>query len=386
MYIRMNAATDFIKSDGANTIIYSIASAIVAIILLIMLFKGPKTTIPPESTNLVCTSICGTNALSYKKEGAVTTTGEDVYINYTLKDFYIKSAYNCCAVGSYKNDYLSLDMLKYVLRQGVRFLDFAIYSINNLPVVATSSLSNNTKTSYNYLLFSDVLQIINDYSFSTAYCPNPNDPIFINLRIYSTSTAMIKNLGDLMQKYTNNFLNTKYSFDNQADINKNFGNVYLKDLCGKIVLFVQKTNLCNDDTCPLYEYINMISESDMLYGLRYYYVENTRDMTYLIDHNKQFMTIVYPEIGDNPPNPNPTITTKFACQFTCMRYQLDDAYDTYLKEYNTTFNQAGHAFALKPEELRFKPIPLTDPIPQKPENNYAERHIVGQFPKTSFTI
>ena len=386
MYIRMNAATDFIKSDGANTIIYSIASAIVAIILLIMLFKGPKTTIPPESTNLVCTSICGTNALSYKKEGAVTTTGEDVYINYTLKDFYIKSAYNCCAVGSYKNDYLSLDMLKYVIRQGVRFLDFAIYSINNLPVVATSSLSNNTKTSYNYLLFSDVLQIINDYSFSTAYCPNPNDPIFINLRIYSTSTAMIKNLGDLMQKYTNNFLNTKYSFDNQADINKNFGNVYLKDLCGKIVLFVQKTNLCNDDTCPLYEYINMISESDMLYGLRYYYVENTRDMTYLIDHNKQFMTIVYPEIGDNPPNPNPTITTKFACQFTCMRYQLDDAYDTYLKEYNTTFNQAGHAFALKPEELRFKPIPLTDPIPQKPENNYAERHIVGQFPKTSFTI
>ena len=90
MYIRMNAATDFIKSDGANTIIYSIASAIVAIILLIMLFKGPKTTIPPESTNLVCTSICGTNALRYKKEGAVTTTGEDAYINYTLKDFYIK--------------------------------------------------------------------------------------------------------------------------------------------------------------------------------------------------------------------------------------------------------------------------------------------------------
>jgi hypothetical protein len=375
---------DFIKSDGANTIIYSIAAIIITIVLFYILFKGPKTSIPPESTNLVCTSICGTNALSYKKEDAVT--GEDAYINYTLKDFYIKSAYNCCAVGSYKNDYLSLDMLKYVLRQGVRFLDFAIYSIDSEPIVATSSLSDNTKTSYNYLLFSDVLQIINDYSFSTAYCPNPNDPIFINLRIYSTSKAMIKNLGNLMQKYTNNFLNTKYSFNNQDDINKNFGNVYLKDLCGKIVLFVQKNLLCNDDKCPLYEYINMTSESDMLYGLRYYYVENTRDMSYLIDHNKQFMTIVYPEIGDNPPNPNPTITNKFACQFTCMRYQLDDAYDTYLKEYNTTFNQAGYAFALKPEELRFKPISLTDPIPQKPENNYAERHIKGQFPNTSFTI
>jgi hypothetical protein len=98
------------------------------------------------------------------------------------------------------------------------------------------------------------------------------------------------------------------------------------------------------------------------------------------------MTIVFPEVGDNPSKPNPTICNNFACQFTCMRYQLDDAYDTYLKEYNTVFNQAGYAFALKPEDLRFKLIPLTDPIPQKPENNYAERQIKGQFPNTSFTI
>jgi hypothetical protein len=129
---------------------------------------------------------------------------------YALRDYYIKSAYNCCAVGSYKNDYLSLDMLKYVLRQGVRFLDFAIYSIDGQPIVATSSLDNNMKTTYNYLYFSDILEIIRGYAFSSAYCPNPNDPIFIHLRIYSTSNTMIKNLGDLMQKYTSMFLNTKY--------------------------------------------------------------------------------------------------------------------------------------------------------------------------------
>ena len=136
MYIRMNNVTDFIKSDGANTIIYSIASIIITIVLFYILFKVPKDcyTLPPESTDLRCTSICNTNDIRYKKEGA-TTEGEngemeDVYINYTLKDFYIKSAYNCCSTGSYKNCNVSLDMLKYVIRQGVRLLDFAIYSID----------------------------------------------------------------------------------------------------------------------------------------------------------------------------------------------------------------------------------------------------------------
>ena len=230
MYIRMNiGATDFIKSDGANTIIYSIVSIIITIVLFYILFKVPKDcyTLPPEPNDLQCRSICDTNDIRYKKESTNTTDGEDVYINYTLKDFYIKSAYNCCSTGSYKNCNVSLDMLKYVIRQGVRLLDFAIYSIDGQPIVATSSLKNNTKTTYNYLYFSDVLDIIQNYAFSSSHsiCPNPSDPIFIHLRLYSTSTTMIKNLGDLIQKYTSMFLNTKYSFgdhDNDDKIKNNF--------------------------------------------------------------------------------------------------------------------------------------------------------------------
>jgi hypothetical protein len=394
MYIRMNIATDFIKSDGANIIIYSIASIIITIVLFYILFKVPKDcyTLPPESTDLRCTSICDTNELSYKKEGATTEgedgEAEDVYINYTLKDFYIKSAYNCCSIGSYKNCNVSLDMLKYVIRQGIRLLDFAIYSIDGQPIVATSSLENNTKTTYNYLYFSDILEIIHDYAFSSSLliCPNPSDPIFIHLRLYSTSTTMIKNLGDLIQKYTSMFLNTKYSFgdhENNDKIKNNFGNVYLKDLKGKAVLFVQQNKMCYDDRCPLYEYINMTSGSDMLYGLSYYYVENTRDMEYLTEHNKQFMTIVFPDIGDNPPNPNVTVSNNFGCQFTCMRYQLDDSY---LKQYNTMFNQAGYAFALKPDDLRYHPRVLAKPIPQNPAYSYAPRSIQGSVKGTSFEI
>ena len=315
MYIRMTTVAEktsnLLKSDGASTVIYSLAAIIITVVLFIMLFKTSKDcyTIPPESKDLVCTSICRTNDTKYRTE-TISNDGTKVvkYEEGTLKDFYIKSAYNCCATGSYKNCNVSIDMLKYVIRQGVRLLDFAIYSIDGEPIVATSSLDNNMKTTYNYLYFSDILEIIRNYAFSSGTCPNSNDPLFIHLRIYSTSNTMIKNLGDLIQKYTTMFLNTAYSFDNQHNIEHNFGNVYLKDIQGKVVLFVQKNTICYDDKCPLYEYINMITESDIFYALRYYDVENTRDMEYLINHNKQFMTIVFPDIGDNPPNPNVTVS------------------------------------------------------------------------------
>ena len=174
MYIRMDInniadqASNLLKTDGASTVIYSLAAIIITVVLFIMLFKTSKDcyTIPPESTDLVCTSICGTNDTKYRTE-TILKNGTKVvkYEEGTLKDFYIKSAYNCCSTGSYKNCNVSVDMLKYVIRQGVRLLDFAIYSIDGQPIVATSSLKNNTKTTYNYLYFSDVLDIIQNYAF-----------------------------------------------------------------------------------------------------------------------------------------------------------------------------------------------------------------------------
>ena len=313
--------------------LYPVGIVIFIIVLFIVLFYIPSDcyNVPAEPGTIVCKSICGSNAEYYTDPNNPNDT-----LKYTLKDFYVKSSYNCCATGAYKNCNVNLDMLKYVLRQGVRGLDFAIYSIDSQPVVATSSKSNNEKTSINYLPFSDILNLIEKYAFSSGTCPNSIDPLFINLRIYSTSTTMIKSLGELIKNKTQLFLGNAYSFDNQSDINRNFGNVYLSDIAGKIVLFVQKSPIIYDNAASiLYEYINMISETDMLYGLNYYNVENTRDITYLINHNKQFMTIVYPDSGDRPSNPIYEICSNYGCQFTCMRYQLNDES---LQLYNKSFH------------------------------------------------
>ena len=46
---------------------------------------------------------------------------------YSLRDYYVKTAYNACSGGNYKNDYVDLCILKDLLKQGVRGLDFEIY-------------------------------------------------------------------------------------------------------------------------------------------------------------------------------------------------------------------------------------------------------------------
>ena len=62
------------------------------------------------------------------------------YNTHALRDFFVKTAYNCCAIGEFKNTFVDLCALKQVIRQGVRALDFQIYSVDDKPVIAVSTI------------------------------------------------------------------------------------------------------------------------------------------------------------------------------------------------------------------------------------------------------
>ena len=66
-------------------------------------------------------------------------TSSDPDCSGNLYDYYIKTAYNACSGGSYKNNFVDVCNLKAVIKQGVRCLDFEVYSVNDEPVVATST-------------------------------------------------------------------------------------------------------------------------------------------------------------------------------------------------------------------------------------------------------
>ena len=295
---------------------------------------------------------------------------------YTLKDYYIKSAYNCCSGGNYRNDYVDTCVLKDLLKQGVRGLDFEIYSIGDQPVVATStSDSYYVKETFDYINFSDIMSIIRDYAFANSTSPNYLDPIFIHLRIKSDNQNMYKNFATLLENYNNILLGPKYSKENGG---RNLGNEKLTDFMGKVVIIVDKSNNSFLESQDFYEYVNMTSNSVFMRALHYYDIKYTPDMNELIQYNKQNMTIGMPDKGADPENPSALVMREMGCQLLAMRYQKMDAN---IEENNLFFDTNNSAFVLKPENLRYIPETIPLPPPQNPELSYATRVVQSDYYK-----
>lgn len=267
--------------------------------------------------------------------------------SHSIKDYYIQTAYNCCSGGNYSNDYVNTCVLKNILKQGVRCLDFEIYSINDEPVVATSTSDKyNIKQTFNSIPFSEIMEILSNYAFSGASTPCPSDPLFIHLRIKSDNKQMYDNFAKLFEKYNDLFLGKKYSYSYYG---KNLGDVPLTQVMGKIVVIVDNSNPSFIESEDFYEYVNLTSNSKYMKLLRYYDVKFETNNNELIDNNKTGMTIVVPDNISNPENSKLNILTDNGCQFIAVRYQL---YDTNCKETINFFNSYGHSFVLKPAELR----------------------------------
>jgi len=300
----------------------------------------------------------------------------DPNCKYTFKDYYIKTAYNCCSPGTFKNDYVSICALKDVIKQGVRGLDFEVFSVDNQPIVATSTVdSNHVKETYNVVSMTDVMNIITNYAFAGSGSPNPKDPIIMHLRFKSTNQEMYQNLANIFKNYEQFFLGPDYSFEKNGT---NFGNTPLLDLTKKntIVLIVDKSNTSFLDCKDLHEFINMTSNSIFMRALKYYDVKNTPDLPELQEYNKQNMTISMPDIGDDPPNPSAIVCRETGCQMIGMMYQKND---TNLQENNVFFDNSNYAFCLKPERLRYIPVVVKAPPPQNPALSYASRDVSSDY-------
>ena len=297
---------------------------------------------------------------------SITSTDPDC--KFKLFDYYIKTAYNACSGGSYKNDFVNLCNLKAVIKQGVRCLDFEVYSVNNQPVVSTSTTNNfYVKETFNSVNFAAVMDTIQNYAFSGGTCPNPTDPLFIHIRFKSNNQEMYSNLAKIFKSYTNIMLGMNYSYES---IGKNLGNVPLLELKNKVGLIVDRSNTAFLENKELLEYINLTSNSIFMREYTYYNVKNNPDINELTEYNKRNMTIVLPDNGVNPSNPSGLLCRAAGCQMVAMRYQM---VDNFLMENALFFDRSSYAFALKPAELRYQAVTVPAPTPQLPEYSYATR-------------
>lgn len=315
-----------------------------------------------------------------ERNGYINNLSDDKIIDYTLKDFYIKTAYNACSGGNYKNDYVDTCILIALIKQGVRCLDFEIFSINDEAVVATTTNDSFcVKETFNYVPFGEVLNVLQENAFTSSISPNPNDPLIIHLRIKSTNEKMITNLTSLLanfQKTNGRLLGPEFSYSK-----KNLSNIKFKDLIGKVIIIADGTNKVFTETL-FDEYVNMLSSSATMRALRYNDIKYTPDMDELIRFNMLGMTIGLPDKGASPANPSSILMREYGCQMLALRYQV---IDSNTEENNVFFDDAGYAFVLKPADLRYQKITVRTNAQTK-KVDFNERSIKTVIPGLTLKI
>jgi len=261
-----------------------------------------------------------------------------------IRDYCIKSSSDSAFTGGYMN----LEMVKYVLRRGCRFLDFEIFIKDEIPVVAYSNDILYDPAFVSFTSFDlpvsleGVLKTIKSNAFSDT-SPNPKDPLFLHLRIKTNKNDAFKNIATLIDSNLNGLL-----YKGKVD-----PMTYVSDLMGKVVLIIDRTTTPNYANYPICEtdqqacfnlknYVNMESGSDTLRV--YPEKELLQQAANPPDPGVYLMRIVYPSmnfIGITKNCDSINLIQKYGAQFIAQAFYKPDAkltvYETMFSKYKTAF-------------------------------------------------
>ncbi len=345
----------------------------------------PPTPTPTQTVSSVKEGLDNPDQVSKKiiDNKLTSMNPEDSQSRFKLRDYYIKSAYNAFNHEKFKNSTVSMDACLYVIARGCRCIDFEVFSVDNVPVIASSSVNSfNYKETYNHIPVSEAFEVLGSYAFSGSKCPNPNDPFIIHMRIMSRNVTMYDNLAKVIAQsktMARNLLGAKYGREYHS---KDLGDDDVSSLRGKVILMVDGTNPVYRNT-KLFELINMSSKSLFLSKYTFFGVKNVGDPQAFKDANKKNMCLVVPDKSGRPINDGHNGPFTWGCQIVAMCFQ-EEARDEKLKAYEDKFASVGYGFILKPEDLRYVPITIAPPAPPNPKSSMEARP--AEAPGIKFTL
>jgi hypothetical protein len=228
-------------------------------------------------------------------------------------------------------------------------MDLEVYSVKDIPVVAHSTDDANFNFDVeNSIPLSDVLKRIASDGFSGT-SPNPNDPIFIQLRIKNTKASKIESI--ISDKLGPRLYNSRLIYDELS--NSKMMKTPMSELMGKIIIIVEKDIISNDKSLK-----NADMESGRIDFRKY---TNSRLNAELftppniqndnIRTDVKIMKIVVPDTDTNLDAIK--LVTDYGTQIVANRFY---APDYALTEYEKVFNDIGTAFVPIHKILKYKAL------------------------------
>lgn len=298
--------------------------------------------------------------------------------NAVPRNFHIKTAYNCCCIDGYKNNFVDLCALRECIKLGARCLDFEIYSVDNNPVIASSTANNNNiKETYNVVLLKDALQTIKDMAFDELHTNSYNDPLYLHFRIMSENLPIYDKIGELIktilfENKENNILQYQMNISN-----KNYsGDVFLEEplekFANKIIIMCNSKNKKLIQNNKLADVTNLLSDGNHMELIRFETLDaiGNRGNSLLSNSAKNKFIMVLPNINNKLENFDFTKALESGCQFIGMKFQN---YDINLQGYFEHFrNAGGYSFIEKMNN--------TLPINDDKESTIAVTQNIGELP------
>jgi hypothetical protein len=267
---------------------------------------------------------------------------DNLNINTPLNECFIKTAYNCCCVGNFKNDYVDACALRNCAAYGVRALDFQIYSLNDKPIISASSVkSNQYKEIYNYMHFYDTMNYVRKFFIDDGTNANAKDPLFLIFRLYTTNAPVYTMMAQALNQvfgYASQTNNMIYILPQ----NQTLDTTPLSSLMKRVVIIVDpsygdKPGFLNSKLSDFTSMVlgvslnnNSIYRESGLLGVVAINRSNGKNTD--ISNN---LTILYPDLQPNKNNYDFVTSGIFnnVC-FIGMNFQYKDQF---LLQYNNTF-------------------------------------------------
>jgi len=344
----MSSPTTSLKMPNISSgqYFYITLSIIIFIVLLLFSWVANRLSLKTRSCNKLNIYWPSLTNTTYFLNPTTRTTGAIVKqnsgfgidtSNNKLINYHVKSAYNCCCGDGYKNNFVALCALEKCIANGCRFLDFEIYSYNNVPIIAASTANSNyIKETYNSLLLEEVLLTIKEKAFNLTSTNCANDPLILNFRVMSTNLVMLKKMGEIIENYLGDG-DGVFAIETRKEETLIFAQ--MEELYRKVIIICEFNPLpsiidTNADLSKLKDYVNLKAKGLNCNTFRYNQVASKKGSVSFMESTKTKYTIVLPNLDNSIINFDPALSFDTGCQAICMKHQN---MDNNLLGYNALF-------------------------------------------------